>query len=336
MRPSPRGTLVPLAPRVALVALLALGCSSSSPGNLFDADAGDASTGDATTLSPLTVTPSSVDFGAEDCGGAAPAPRVVTVTNTGAAALTFTVDIDERAAFAVDGARGGTLDPGASQTITVVAEPAAASTAAGAIAHGTLNVRAGGVVAAQASLSSFARGGAVVAPAQLGFGTVTVGDSQELSIGISNAGNAALTVSLAAPADPEFAALWDAFPAPVVLAPGAALAGARVRFTPASERTATATLPILVAGVVCGGATSPILLVAHSVLPPPPDAGPDADAGDSGPGDAGPDAPLDAAPAEAGIDAAADAGVEAGADAGIDASADASAREAGLRDAAGD
>jgi hypothetical protein len=329
MRPSPRGTLVPLAPRVALVALLALSCSSSSPGNLFDVDAGagDADAGDATAPSPLTVTPSSVDFGAEDCGGVAPAPRVVTVTNAGSEALPFSVDIDERAAFAVDGARSGTLDPGASQSITLVAEPAAASTAAGAIAHGTLNVRAGGSVAAQASLASFARGGAMVAPAQLGFGTVTVGDFQELSIGITNAGNAPLTVSLAAPADPEFAALWDAFPAPVVLAPGATLAGARVRFTPASERTATTSLPILVAGVVCGGATSPVLLVAHSVLaPPPPDAGVDADADagdDSGPGDSGPDAPLDAAP-------------DAAADAGLDAGSDASTSDAALLDATGD
>ena len=92
-----------------------------SDGGGPEADAGAAGRDASTGASPLRVSATSVDFGAVECGSDG-APKTLTLTNDGARPVTWSAALQRSAPFAIQGARGGVLAPGASAQLTLTFE----------------------------------------------------------------------------------------------------------------------------------------------------------------------------------------------------------------------
>ncbi|MET0283013.1 MAG: hypothetical protein ABW352_01025 [Polyangiales bacterium] len=86
----------------------------------------------------------SVDFGLSNCGGDAPASQTFKLTNTGAAAVTYTVTLSNSNAFSIEGATGGTksgsVAPGTDVSITLNASAVPTSATAGVAIGATATV----------------------------------------------------------------------------------------------------------------------------------------------------------------------------------------------------
>ncbi|MCE3260983.1 MAG: hypothetical protein K0R43_62 [Pseudoduganella sp.] len=155
-------------------------------------------TGNAVAQATLALSASALDFGAVLTN--APTQRTLTVSNSGQAALTFS-------AIALSGAQAGTftlggtcapaapLAPGASCTVLVQAQPAAAGAFAASLnlASNASNANVAVALSGNASAPAPAIG---ASPSALAFGTQTVGAAPVTQqVTLNNRGNVALALS---------------------------------------------------------------------------------------------------------------------------------------------
>ncbi len=252
-------------------ALLAGACGSGSSNPIDaagtpDAMMSDAGPPDAVPGSPplAVVVATAVDFGLADCGGAAAADQVVTLTNGGGTTLNWSATIRFTPAFHVTGTNGGQLAPGDSVDITIAANAVAASAAAGQqlndvllIAH---NDTSRGPIELPVSLQ--AQGATLtLSPSSADFGLIPVGAAAPaIPLTITNTGNAPVDVALSSPDAGGLATTFAGGPAAVTLAPGATLTDAAATFTPTGTAATTATAALSVTGAVCGASATGVTL----------------------------------------------------------------------------
>jgi hypothetical protein len=188
----------------------------------------------------ISVNPSSLDFGSVAVGQTSQS-KTITLTNTGTTLIT--VNLSAGGPFAVSPASLTIGGNGFTATASVTFKPSAVGPA-----NGTLIITASGQSTAAASVTLTGTGAGSVAtpaisvnPASLDFGTVTVGQTKDLSVQVSNTGTATLNVtSINAPNAP-FAMLVGNLPGPISAGQSQQIT---IRFSPTVAGAQTGTLII--------------------------------------------------------------------------------------------
>ncbi|MGA8893611.1 MAG: choice-of-anchor D domain-containing protein [Anaeromyxobacteraceae bacterium] len=253
-----------------------LGCltlASNDPANAT-VNLGLSGTGATPAAPAIALSPGSLDFGAVTVGSSATLPAQV--QDTGTAPLTvsaITPCAGTSAEFTWSPPAPFTVAAGGSTTLSVSYAPTAASADSGCLtlasddpARPTVNLTvAGNGAAVTAPAIAFS-------PATLDFGTVTIGNTQQRTAQVQNAGTATLTVTAVAAcsgAGPEFT--WDAA-TPFSVAPGQS-APVTVTYTPVDTDFHSACLafssndpanPVANLGLTAQGASTPVPAVALS------------------------------------------------------------------------
>ncbi len=239
---------------VACVMLAA--CTASTGGT------GDTGADNRPASAKLSVT--ALDFGASDCGGTAPGPKTLTITNEGGRPLGWTATLDAADIFAITGPANGSIPGGGTATITVTAKAVAATATAGALSHASLLVSTDDTAHAAAfvPVTLTAQGATfMVTPAAADFGQIPINNAApDIALTIKNVGNKAASVALAAPANADFTASWTGAPMAGAVAPGAALDGAKLSFTPTAIKGKPSSTTLTVTGAQCGTPPNDIVL----------------------------------------------------------------------------
>ena len=211
----------------------------------------------------IDVTPSSLDFGAVTSGQSK--DLTLTVRNSGNAILTVNSITSSNPRFALASlSTPFNVGAGASQVATIRFSPTSAGTQSGTLTIAsndpakpslTMNVTGNGAGSAQAPAID-------VTPSSLDFGSVTTGQTKDLTLTMRNNGNATLTVNSVTSSNPQFAMVQLSTPFNV----GAgSFQLAIIRFSPTSSGaqsgaltiagtdTARPTVSIALAGSGAGG-----------------------------------------------------------------------------------
>ena len=200
------------------------------------------STASAPNPDPAINMPTLVAFGGVAVGQTS--TLSVSLANVGGAPLTISSIGSLSAPFTLSAlATPFTVSPGGQQTITVSFTPTSAGSIAGKLSitsndptQGALNVSVTGTGIASAGTPTIN-----VSPNTLAFGSVNTGQTKDLTVAISNTGNASLTVKSLAVSGAGFLVVSPS--APFSVSPGAAT-NATVRFAPTAAATATGTVTI--------------------------------------------------------------------------------------------
>lgn len=202
--------------------------------------------------------PKVVDFGLAACGGAAPEARTLQLTNSGLLRLKWSARVDSER-FALESPTSGQISVGATQGLSVLAQPVGSDADPGAPITGTLvielddSLRLGSVAIPLKVTPAGAK--VVLAPSSVGFGVVALGQTKSVDVGIRNVGNQAVNVLFSQPADPDMTFEWTGQPSPVALGPDAAVPGAIVRFRPSDAGVHTSKLGVTLGAGACGAGT---------------------------------------------------------------------------------
>ncbi len=263
-------TRLPCRPLAALFTCCFLAACSEPPAIVID-DAGSqedggSNAGDAGSGSPFAVIASgALDFGPGDCGGLAAASKTLTLSNQGSGALTWTAAVSGEA-FTLDAA-SGTVAAGAQATLTITPPAISGSAAAGSLHTGTLTVSTNDEAHASVSvpLKVTASGGTLtLSPSTATFGIIPVGTAAPtVDLTLTNTGNAAVSVVVAAPADAQFGVSWTGAPSATSVAPGASLSGLKASFTPTGIAPGDTSAAVQVTGALCGGAAPSLRLTGR-------------------------------------------------------------------------
>jgi hypothetical protein len=202
-----------------------------------------------------TFSATPVDFGGVGCGQAAPADRQISVKNEGSVAFTWTAILDKTDAFSVK-ETAGTVEPGATGTITIAAKPVPLSAKAGATSSATLTITTSDPAHAEAKIPvSLAAEGATfeLSPASADFGGQPVNVAAlDQPFTLKNIGNKEAQVSFGAPTNPDFSIAWTGSPGPATVKPGDRLPGLLAHYKPTSTSAATSASPLEITGARCG------------------------------------------------------------------------------------
>jgi hypothetical protein len=214
------------------------------------------------TPAKAELTASSLDFGSADCG-AAEATKSVTLKNTGGSTLTWSVALTG-SAFTVKNT-GGTLEPGDSIDVGVGFQAPSTSTA-GADLTGELAFTTSddSNASPKVTLKGKARGVTLtLSQAVVAFGVLPVTTpATNMPVTLTNTGNVAATVSVAALTDPQFSLAWSGSPGTISLAPGANVS-LTAGFRPAKIQPSSETVALSVAEATCGAALPSLQLTGQ-------------------------------------------------------------------------
>lgn len=211
-----------------------------------------------------SMSASTVDFGLVSCGAAAPAAKVVTITNAGGAPLTWTATLAPTPDFSITGASAGTLEPGAFGVVTIASTAVSALSGAGDTAQGVLTIKTNDALSPSTALPikrTAAGGTLTVVPLTAAFGDTPVSvPAQNIPVALKNTGNQPVIVGFGPilPAGGGFTLGWTGGPAAVSVAPGAVVPALVAGFNPTSKASFAGTSAINVTGALCG--TNPTAL----------------------------------------------------------------------------
>jgi hypothetical protein len=203
-------------------------------------------TGAAAATPAVTLAPASIAFGNQTVGSTS-GSQVITVTNSGTAALTLTgatMSGANASAFNLTNGCGSTLAAGASCAISITFSPASASAMSAVLTLSdnaspstqTASISGTGVVAGTPAVT--------LTPASIAFGSETVGStSGSQAITVKNTGSAALNLSSAALGGANATAFKLTNGCASTLAAGASCTMS-VTFNPASAGAMSATLTL--------------------------------------------------------------------------------------------
>lgn len=206
----------------------------------------------------VRVSEASLDFGLADCGGAPPADKVVSISG-GTNTVQWSAEL-ESPDFTILGASSGSFAAGASASVTIHANPVAATTPAGTTLRATLIITTDQGKNFRIPLTMKAQGATIsVLPATVDFGQLPLNvQAPDIALTIKNTGNKEVDVSLSAPQSTDFTMAWQGSPADFKLAPGATVTGAVARFRPTTLQAVKTSSNIVVKGAVCGQSASEI------------------------------------------------------------------------------
>ena len=197
-----------------------------------------------------------LDFPQAPCGLAV--TKVVTVSNTGTAALAVSASTGNSAVFSVSPA-SSTIAVGASAQLTVTANVAASSNA-GADFAGVLTLTTNDA-AGHRELALTAKATGVMltlTPSVASFGVLPVNTrAPALPLTLTNIGNIPATVNFTQPADAQFSVQW-LVGTPTMVAPNESVQGLQAGFTPVSISPGSTSAMITVAEAKCGNSAASI------------------------------------------------------------------------------
>jgi hypothetical protein len=199
-----------------------------------------------------------LDFGQVGCGSSPTGPKTLTVANVGSAPLSFSMTLDNLAAFTISPSAGGTIPVGGSTQVTVTALRVPATATAAQTILGGLTIDSNDATQPSQSvrLSVTPTGGTItITPQSIDFGQVPLGSSTTVPVVITNTGNAMVGVQFTQPRDPEFA-LWAGATLTESVPPGQSLEDGGVpitsiTFTPQEGGSSSAPMTIPL-GNTCG------------------------------------------------------------------------------------
>ena len=184
--------------------------------------------GTGVTPGSLTASPANLGFGSVQVGNSQLLQE--TVTNSGGSSVTITQAPVTGAGFSMSGMNlPMTLTPGQSATFNVTFAPQSGASASGKVSiasnasNATLTIPFSGTGVTPGSLTA--------SPANLSFGSVQVGNSQTLSVAVTNTGGSSVSVSQATAAGTGFSI--SGLNLPLTLAAGESVTSS-VTFTPQS------------------------------------------------------------------------------------------------------
>ena len=184
--------------------------------------------GTGVTPGSLTASPASLGFGSIQVGNSQSLQQ--TVTNSGGSSVTITQAPVTGAGFSMSGMNlPVTLTPGQSATFNVTFAPQSGASASGKVSvasnasNATLTIPFSGTGLTPGSLTA--------SPATLRFGSIQVGNSQTLSVAVTNTGGSSVSVSQATAAGSGFSI--SGLNLPLTLAAGESVTSS-VTFTPQS------------------------------------------------------------------------------------------------------
>jgi hypothetical protein len=207
-----------------------------------------------------------VDFGLVSCGGDAPAPKILKITNAGAGPLTWSAHLTTGADFSITGPSSGTIAPGASGTLTLASSAVPALSGAGDTAQDVITVTTNDVQNASSVLPvqrTAAGGQLTVVPLTAAFGETPTGiPAQDIPVSFTNTGNQPVSISFGAPAPAGggFSVGYAGAPAFVSVAPGATVPALVAKFLPSVVASFSSTASIDVTGALCGTNPSELTL----------------------------------------------------------------------------
>jgi uncharacterized membrane protein len=222
-------------------------------------------TGTATGTPAISLTPSSLSFGSVNTGSSG-AAQVITVKNTGSAALTITslsVKGTNIADFPTTSTCSSSLAAGSSCTVSVTFKPSAAGARSASVSI------ADNATGSPQTVALTGTGVTPVVPVvslsatSLAFGSVTTGASKALSVTITNTGTAALSITL--PLTITGTVFTDITTCTATLAVGASCT-ATVTFTPTASGSYSGTLSI---ADNASGSPQKVTLTGTGVTPAP-------------------------------------------------------------------
>jgi hypothetical protein len=184
----------------------------------------------------LALSANSLAFGNVSVGH--PTTLTETVSNSGNAQLVVNSAAVSGTGFSLVGGSSFALDPGGSQTLTVGYSPATVTASTGALTILSNDPNSPAVV--PLSGAGAAPPAIGIAPSSLTFGAVTVGQTGNITLTISNNGNSELTIHSFVSSNPRFAV---------------ALTSAPININPGTSQTITVAFSPTVAGVQSGGLT---------------------------------------------------------------------------------
>jgi hypothetical protein len=191
----------------------------------------------------VAVSPASLDFGGVTAGQTK--DLVLTVSNTGRAALSVSAAASSNALFRVTSpAVPFSVAAGAQQAVTVRFSPSAAGSQTGTLTLSTNDPARASVaipLSGTGTSATAASPSVSVSPASLDFGNVTAGQTRDLTLTVSNTGQASLTVSAASSSNSLFTVASPAVP--FLVAAGSQQA-VTVRFTPTAAGSQSGTLTL--------------------------------------------------------------------------------------------
>ncbi len=238
-----------------------------------DAASGDAGPGDAGSFDAgsfdAAVFNTPIDFGLVNCGTGT-ASKTFSFTNPGAVPLSYSASVGGSAVFSIDGPSSGTIAPGATASITIVASTIPTTSIAGTPITGTLGLQLqipNGGSTPLIPLTVTPQGGSLtVSPTLAGFGQVQLATSgAPIPLTIANVGNAPVSITFggatndAGAADTEFGVTYPSAPAALTIAAGASIdgdAGAAATFAPTTAGLKAVMASIQTTDPLCASATS--------------------------------------------------------------------------------
>ncbi|MDP3151074.1 MAG: choice-of-anchor D domain-containing protein [Archangium sp.] len=204
-----------------------------------------------------SISPLSLELAQAGCGVAT--TDVVTVSNTGTAALSVSASTGTSPLFSVSPSSGA-VAPGQSLTFTVSAT-VPATTMAGTEFQGRLTFTTNDAMGAH-ELALTARASGVtltLTPSVASFGVLPVNTTaSRLPLTLTNAGNVTATLTVVDPADAQFSVQWPGRPATVTLAPGASLTGLEAGFSPTKTTPSSSSAELRVTQPLCGASVANI------------------------------------------------------------------------------
>jgi hypothetical protein len=213
----------------------------------------------ATFSGTAALSTTAIDFGTAPCGGASPADKTITITNTGTLPLNYTATVDDPAFTLGNQPTSGTIETGASATLSVHAVSVPSNANAGAATTGNLVLTTSdpSQTTIQVPLKVTPAGAQLTLSAPATFSQVEVeSPTQSVPLVLTNTGTAPVAVAIGQPTNPAFAVSYAGAPQTVVLAPGASLPGLSAQVLPSRITLVNGVAPLATDGVVCGGATS--------------------------------------------------------------------------------
>ncbi|MGA8489104.1 MAG: choice-of-anchor D domain-containing protein [Terriglobales bacterium] len=195
--------------------------------------------GDGETAGALTTNPASLNFGSVQVGSNQSLSE--TLTNSGGSSVTITQVSPTGTGFSVSGlSLPLTLASGQSQGFSVTFTPSSSGSSSGNLSiisnasNSTLNVPLSG--------NGLAAGSLVPSPSSLSFGSVQLGDNQQLSETLTNSGGVNVNISQASATGTGFT--MSGLNPPLVLTPGQHYTFT-VTFTPPSSGTDSGSVSIV-------------------------------------------------------------------------------------------
>ena len=247
------------------------GDGGSGTGNNGSGDGGSGTGDGGTANGPVSLT--TVDFGLSDCGGAVPAPKTITLTNTTGAALTYSATLSSTTSFTLAGATAGVVSgsvaAGQAATLTIFATAVATSATAGVPISANLTFTTNAAAPYDSIVVPV-----TVTPRGANL-TVEPGTTPNarwilaaynqaalpIPVTLRNTGNAPASVTVTQPTATQFGLTYQNSPATTLSVPAASggTAGATAlsgTFTPTYIGAIASTAGLAVSGAVCNGGTA--------------------------------------------------------------------------------